>query len=165
MSSNANNPIVFEIKDSIEKTIREKMSAERRYLWNEQEYSWSNREEISTIALGGVPYEAVGTTSEKAGISIKEVLEIMELPQTTYNQKKRENMLMNRLQSELVLLIIDLLDYGGEVFNGEAEKLQNWLKTPNFYLGGESPLHLFRTKTGVDEVKDCLDRIEFGNFA
>jgi putative toxin-antitoxin system antitoxin component (TIGR02293 family) len=87
------------------------------------------------------------------------------MPQTTYNKKKRENGLLDRRDSELVLVLAEVLDYGLEVFNDEKEKFQRWLKKVNFSLGGVSPDSLFDSITGVEQVKNALDRIEHGVFA
>jgi len=87
------------------------------------------------------------------------------MPQTTYNKKKREQALLGRRDSELVLVLAEVLDYGIEVFNFEKEKFHHWLKKPNISLGGMSPESLFDSVTGVAEVKLALDRIEYGIFA
>jgi uncharacterized protein (DUF2384 family) len=65
----------------------------------------------------------------------------------------------------LIVLISELVDYGKEVFNNEEEKFQRWLKKANLSLGGNSPESLLDTITGIDEIKFCLNRIEYGNLA
>lgn len=112
-----------------------------------------------------MPYHSLETLSERSGLSIKLFLEKLEMPQTTYNKKKRENGLLDRRDSELVLVLAEILDYGLEVFNDEKEKFQRWLKKVNYSLGGVSPDSLFDSITGVEQVKNALDRIEHGVFA
>jgi putative toxin-antitoxin system antitoxin component (TIGR02293 family) len=112
-----------------------------------------------------MPYHSLESLSERSGLSIKLFLEKLEMPQTTYNKKKRENGLLDRRDSELVLVLAEVLDYGLEVFNDEKEKFQRWLKKVNYSLGGVSPVSLFDSITGVEEVKNALDRIEHGVFA
>jgi putative toxin-antitoxin system antitoxin component (TIGR02293 family) len=112
-----------------------------------------------------MPYHSLESLSERSGLSIKLFLEKLEMPQTTYNKKKRENGLLDRRDSELVLVLAEVLDYGLEVFNDEKEKFQRWLKKVNFSLGGVSPDSLFDSITGVEQVKNALDRIEHGVFA
>jgi putative toxin-antitoxin system antitoxin component (TIGR02293 family) len=58
-----------------------------------------------------------------------------------------------------------LLKYGIEVFNSEIDKFSNWLTKPNHSLGGKAPNSLLDTPQGIREVKNCLDRIEYGNFS
>ena len=59
----------------------------------------------------------------------------------------------------------ELIDFGNEVFNNEIEKFQRWLKKNNVSLGGNTPESLLDTTTGIQEVKNALNRIEFGNLA
>ena len=92
-------------------------------------------------------------------------MSIIGLPQTTYNKKKSEHSVLDSRDSELILLISELIDYGIEVFNNENEKFQRWLKKPNLSLDGNAPDGLLDTVTGINEVKFCLNRLEYGNLA
>lgn len=96
---------------------------------------------------------------------MKSILSIVGIAQTTYNKKKNEHSLLDSRDSELIVLITELIDYGQKVFNNENEKFQRWLKKPNLSLGGKTPESLLDTTTGIDEVNYCLNRIEYGNFA
>lgn len=58
-----------------------------------------------------------------------------------------------------------VLKYGIEVFNGETDKFSSWLLKSNTSLGGAVPNNLLETEQGLKQVKNCLDRIEFGNFS
>lgn len=113
----------------------------------------------------GVPYGTIEGISDRLDRPVKSVLSIIGIPQTTYNKKKSEHSLLDSRESELIVLLTELIDYGILVFNNEKEKFQSWLKKPNLSLGGISPDSLLDTMTGIDEVNYCLNRIEFGNFA
>lgn len=128
-------------------------------------YKWSSKMERVQIIREGIPYESIETISEKLNRPIKSVLSIAGMPQTTYNKKKSEHSLLGSRDSELIISITELIDYGLEVFDKEEEKFQRWLKKPNLSLGGNTPESLLDTITGINEVKFCLNRIEFGNFA
>ena len=67
--------------------------------------------------------------------------------------------------SELELLISELVNYGIEVFNKEEDKFQRWLKKPTNSLGNNTPESLLDSVAGIQEVRNCLNRIEFGNLA
>lgn len=112
-----------------------------------------------------MPFDILESLVKRSGLSIKLFLQRLDMPQTTYNKKKRENALLDRRDSELVLVLAEVLDYGLEVFNGEEGKFHRWLKKSNHSLGGVSPESLFDSITGIEEVKYALDRIEFGAFA
>lgn len=132
---------------------------------NEDEYAWTTRMEKVDVIRKGLPYESIEVLSQRANISIRRVLEYLGLAQTTYNKKKREKDLLNERDSEMVVVLTELLDFGLDVFNNEREKFQRWLKKPNVSIGGVAPESLFDTITGIQEVRNCLNRIEYGNMA
>lgn len=130
-----------------------------------KKYSWSNRMERVEVIRQGIPYNTIEVISERLNRPVKSVLSIVGIAQTTYNKKKSEHSLLDSRDSELIILITELIDYGQKVFNDEKDKFQRWLKKPNLSLGGKTPESLLDTTTGIDEVNFCLNRIEFGNFA
>lgn len=127
-------------------------------------YGWSSKERVRAIRKG-IPYHSIEVISKRMKSPIKDVLSIIGVPQTTYNKKKNEHSLLDRGSSELILMIAELITFGTDVFNHEDEKFQRWLKKPNVSLGGNSPESMLDTVTGIQEVKNCLNKIEFGNFA
>lgn len=130
-----------------------------------REYHWSTRMERVGIIREGIPYESIEVLSKRLDKPVKSLLAIVGVPQTTYNKKKAEHSLLDRRDSELVLLLNELVDFGVQVFNHETEKFQRWLSKPNVSLGGHSPESMLDTVTGINEVKYCLNRLEYGNFA
>lgn len=128
-------------------------------------YTWSTMMERIKVIRQGVPYRTIEGISERLNRPVKNVLSIVGIPQTTYNKKKSEHSLLDSRESELIVLLTELIDYGILVFNNEEEKFQRWLKKPNLSLGGNAPDSLLDTATGIDEVNYCLNRVEFGNFA
>ncbi|NGM61280.1 DUF2384 domain-containing protein [Sphingobacterium sp. SGG-5] len=126
---------------------------------------WINMLDRVQIIRNGLPFEAIEELSKKINIPVKSVLSIIRMPQTTYNKKKNEQSLLDSHNTELILLIKELISYGVDVFNGEEQKFQRWLKKPNISLGGYAPDSLLDTVTGIQEVRSCLDRLEYGVFA
>lgn len=126
--------------------------------------SFSSSEKFDIIEKG-IPYTAIEKLSERLDTPIKSVLALFDLAQTTYNLKKRENALMGRRDTETVLYLNELIDFGVDVFNAENSKFLRWLKKPNLSLGGAAPENLLNSITGIQEVKGCLARIEYGNMA
>jgi putative toxin-antitoxin system antitoxin component (TIGR02293 family) len=152
------------IKGSV-KRATVKSSAKWTLTAGGKKFSWNNDMERIGIIRKGLPYEAIEVISKKIDRPVKSVLTTLEIPQTTYNKKKKEHALLESRDSELVMLISELVDYGIEVFNKEAEKFQRWLKKPNPSLGGNSPDSMLDTVSGIREIKHALNRIEFGNLA
>jgi putative toxin-antitoxin system antitoxin component (TIGR02293 family) len=156
----------FDPKESIGRARTARLSSVKWRLESQgNEYVWTSRLERVGIIRAGIPYAAIDVISKRINVPVKEVLNIFGLPQTTYNKKRRENSLLNGRDSEVILLLTELIDFGIEVFNNEEEKFQRWLKKQNISLGGNSPESLLDSTTGIQEVKNCLNRIEYGNLA
>ena len=79
--------------------------------------------------------------------------------------KRKENPLLNDVDVKLNLLQEELIDYGIKVFNNEEDKFQRWMNKPNDSLDKNTPESLLDSIVGIQEVRNCLNRIEFGNFA
>ena len=48
---------------------------------------------------------------------------------------------------------------------GSRQKAARWLRAPNRALGGEPPVNLLNTASGVRRIKDLLRRISHGVFS
>jgi putative toxin-antitoxin system antitoxin component (TIGR02293 family) len=156
----------FDPKKSIERAKTARISAVNWKLESEgQEYTWASKLERVGIIRAGIPYASIDVISKRINVPVKDVLHIFGLPQTTYNKKRREKSLLNGRDSEVILLLTELFDFGIEVFNNEEQKFQRWMKKQNISLGGNSPESLLDSTTGIQEVKNCLNRIEYGNLA
>ncbi len=145
--------------------VRKSKSPKWRIIVDNGEYVWATRMDRVKIIREGLPYESFEIISKRADLPVKQVLNLFGIPQTTYNKKKRDKDLLGGRDSELVLVLTELLDFGLEVFNNEAEKFQRWLKKPNISLGGATPNSLFDSLTGIQEVRNSLNRMEYGNLA
>ncbi|MFP5437550.1 MAG: antitoxin Xre/MbcA/ParS toxin-binding domain-containing protein [Bacteroidia bacterium] len=130
-----------------------------------KEYVWDTKMDRIDIIRQGLPYASIEVIGKRINAPVKDVLEIFGMPQTTYNKKRREHSMLSGRDSELILLLTELIDYGVEVFNKEEDKFQRWLKKPNVSLGGHTPEQLFDSATGIQEVRNSLNRLEYGNLA
>ncbi len=156
----------FNTRKSVQKASERRLASRKwTLISDDKEYVWTNKMERVEIIRKGIPYGSIEVISKRLNRPVKAVLEIVGMPQTTYNKKKSDHSLLDSRDSELVLLISELIDYGTEVFNNETEKFQRWLKKPNLSLGGNSPEELLDTITGIDEVNYALNRLESGNLA
>jgi len=156
----------FNPQESISRAKEYKITKPKWQILSEgNEYIWTSKLERVNIIRKGIPYESIEGISKRINLPIKEVLYLFGLPQTTYNKKRREKSLLNGRDSEIVLLLTELVDFGIEVFNNEEDKFQRWLKKPNYALGGFTPESLLDSTTGIQEVKNCLNRLEHGSFA
>lgn len=132
---------------------------------NKKNYQWSNTREKIAVIRGGLPYSAIEAISKQTKIPVKHYLNSLQIVQTTYNNKKKNNDILSKQDSEFIIELIELYYFGLSVFNNETEKFQRWLRKPNISLGGISPDSMFDSLTGINEVKKALNRIEYGNMA
>lgn len=130
-----------------------------------REYVWANTTDRIEVIRKKLPYESIEVISKRVNSPVKRILRVFGLPQTTYNKKKKDKDLLSGRDSELILVLTELLDFGAAVFNDEKEKFQRWLKKPNISLGGATPESLFDSLTGIQEVRNSLNRLEYGNMA
>ena len=131
----------------------------------EDEFVWATKMDRVGIIRKGLPYESIEVIGKSADLPVKQVLHLFGIPQTTYNKKKRDKDLLSARDSEVILVLTELLDFGLKVFNNEKEKFQRWLKKPNISLGSATPESLFDSLTGIQEVRNSLNRLEYGNMA
>jgi len=132
---------------------------------NKRVFRWSNNDEKIALIRVGLPYAAIEAISKQTKIPVIHYLKSLEIVQTTYNKKKKTDSILSKQDSEFIVELIELYEYGLSVFNNESEKFQRWLRKPNISLGNTSPDSLFDSLTGIREVKKALNRIEFGNMA
>jgi putative toxin-antitoxin system antitoxin component (TIGR02293 family) len=127
--------------------------------------TWGSKIERVALIRKGLPYESIEVIGHKANLPVKQILHYLGVPQTTYNKKKRDEVPLSGRDSEVILFLSEVLDFGVEVFNSEKEKFQRWLKKPNMSLGNVTPESLFDSITGIQEVRNALNRLEYGNMA
>lgn len=156
----------FDTQRSVQNAMGKSSVSEKSVLMGDGKVYHANTK-LGKIAVirAGIPYEMIDTVSKRLNNPVKSVLALIGIPQTTYNKKKSEHLLLDSRDSELLILINELIDYGLEVFNHEEEKFHRWLKKPNPSIGGHSPESMLDTVTGINEVKFSLNRLEFGNLA
>ena len=161
-----NEPAIFDTQKSIRRA-RVVVSSMPKWRFESEgiEYAWQSTLDRVDIIRRGVPYSSIEIISKRIDVPVKSVLHMFGLPQTTYNKKRREKSLLNGRDSEVILLLTELVDFGIEVFNQEEDKFQRWMKKPNYSLGNNTPESLLDSNTGIQEVRNCLNRIEFGNLA
>lgn len=117
------------------------------------------------LIRSGVAYDEIGKLSKRLDISIVQLLRSLNIPRSTYNKKKNTDHVLDPKNSEMIIMLQDLVSYGEMVFNDEKEKFRSWLNNPNYSLGNIKPIDLIDSYTGIEEIKKALVRIEYGNFA
>ncbi len=126
---------------------------------------WHNNTKKIMLIRKGIPYETIEFVGQEMDLTTTRMLQLLDVKQSTYNRKKKENALLSCKDTEIVLFLKELCDFGIEVFNNETDKFQRWIKEKNIALGSITPESLFDSITGINEVRNELNRIEYGVFA
>ncbi|UZO81738.1 DUF2384 domain-containing protein [Aquimarina sp. ERC-38] len=158
----------LDIQNSLKRADRNSRDKKKSLFYltiDNKNFSWSGYEDKIQIIRKGLPYGAIEALSKRSNIPVKHYLNALQIVQTTYNKKKKAKSILSKKDSEFILTLTELFDYGCIVFNNEIEKFQRWLQKPNISLGGVSPDSLFDSLLGIQQVKNSLDRLEYGNFA
>ena len=140
-------------------------SNEQGFVTDFQSFEYNNNLQRMEQIRRGMAVSAIEQLSGEAQIPVKRVLQYLNMPQTTYNKKKREGEALSIRDTELLVAIHELLAYGLDVFNHNEEAFLRWLGKSNPSLAGYTPESLFDTLTGIREVHNNLQSIDYGNFA
>lgn len=76
---------------------------------------------------------------------------------------KKEDETFSHIISDRIMGIAELYSYGYKVF-GQRERFNAWMRMPNKYFQGRTPIELMDTQGGAKEVRDEIRRFEVGIF-
>ncbi|NCT17049.1 MAG: DUF2384 domain-containing protein [Flavobacteriia bacterium] len=89
---------------------------------------------------------------------------MLQVSTRTLERIKKEKLTLTPSQSEKLVEVTLLFDYGLQVF-GSFDTFSTWLGRPNTALGGIVPKSLLDTSQGMKAVEATLARISYGVFA
>jgi putative toxin-antitoxin system antitoxin component (TIGR02293 family) len=105
--------------------------------------------EIHHQLVKGLPGEALFVSSAMAFDSMTEALELFDVSAKTAKQRIGER--LSSSESEIALRIGRVLTMAAALF-GSLDAARNYLRTPNFALGGAIPRDLLKTAEGEHVV-------------
>jgi putative toxin-antitoxin system antitoxin component (TIGR02293 family) len=143
----------FELDDIVEvlggtKVIRKKLQ---------------NRNDFIQLSHAGIPKISLFKLAEKLDSSVADIAKLVPVSVRTI-QRKGRNDPFNKLISERILTIAEVVARGDQVFEDRGKFLA-WLHQPSVALGNKTPFSLLDSKYGADMVLDELGRIEYGIVA
>jgi putative toxin-antitoxin system antitoxin component (TIGR02293 family) len=117
--------------------------------------------QVINLIRNGVSGDAIIRLAELINIPKNDVYNLLNLKARTAQRQVSKN--LDADKSGHLVQITRILQRCVEVFE-DLEKAKRWLKSPNFALGNQVPLHLLDTTEGIELVRDTLTRIEYGVF-
>ena len=126
-------------------------------------------EPVGTLALldrveAGLGYAAVERFRRHAGLSLRELAALVQIPPRTLARRREEGRLRPD-ESDRLVRASRVFGKALELFAGDAAAARAWLSTPAPALGGRIPLDAAATEIGAREVEDLAGRLEHGVFA
>ena len=97
---------------------------------------------------------------ESLDVSDQRLSNVVRISQRTVKRRLGEGR-FHPDESERLVRVARLTERTKEVFE-DLERAREWLKSPQFALGGEVPLEYADTEPGAQIVEDLLGRIEHG---
>lgn len=108
----------------------------------------------------GLPADRIDKLKASLDVPATEIVDLLSIPSSTL-ARRRQTGRLDRHESERAYRMAHLMLRSAEVF-GSLERGRQWLKQPQFALGGATPVRFADTEPGVREVEDLLMRIEHG---
>lgn len=121
----------------------------------------SNALDVALRSKHGVAILEFKRVQSESDFSESEWASFLDITVRSLQRLKQSGRTLDTSASERVLLIRQLLERGREVFE-EVEAFDQWLRLPNWFLGGETPISLLDTATGIQLVLDEIGKIEHG---
>ena len=108
----------------------------------------------------GLKFRKLEDLRRNLGLPLHQVGQKLGISRATLHRRKLAGRL-DRDESDKVVRFERLLQRAAQVF-GSTDSAREWLKFPQFGLGGVVPLDYARTEAGAREVEHLLGRIEWG---
>jgi putative toxin-antitoxin system antitoxin component (TIGR02293 family) len=112
----------------------------------------------------GVDFNLFNRIFEANPFTMNEWSGFIHVSERTLQRYRKEKRSFDQVQSEKILEIVLLMNFGAEVL-GSSEKFSSWLETNNLALGKIKPKELMDSSFGIGILKDELQRIEHGLLA
>lgn len=152
------------VRGDVGKTLysgkQKKMLAAVSYDWNDDSRGF----ELVTVIRDGIDYRTFEIVAAKTPLIDKDWANVLDTTLRTLLRYKKDNKIFAPKQTEKIIEIQQLMQYGEEVF-GDIDSFHSWLMMENVALGSISPKELLDTSVGLGIVKDELGRIEHGILA
>ena len=119
--------------------------------------------DLLKLARKGISKKSLLALAKKISLTIEEVASVLHISERTLQRYTPQTLVKTEYADRAIELAL-LYERGIEVL-GSERAFSNWIKSPNYALGGEVPFNLLDTRIGFTMVLDILGRIEHGIFS
>mgnify|MGYP000863605321 CR=1 FL=1 len=118
--------------------------------------------EVAERVSAGLPTDAVRSLAKRLGVPDRYVLEVADIPESTFHSRRAEGKPLSPEASGRVYRVAKAVEAAEAYFEGDREAARRWLTHSKVALGGRTPLEFARTPEGSDYVVKLLDRMAHG---
>jgi len=111
----------------------------------------------------GLPFSELEHLRSELDEPMEALARHLSISRSTVQRRKVERRLSPE-ESERVMRFSRIVKYATDLF-GTVDRARQWLKFPQFGLGGAVPLEFAKTELGAREVEDLLGRIDYGVYS
>lgn len=145
---------------SLARKIFQKKGQEPSFGWNDDHRPYT----LIKLVREGIPYSEFTAVSNLAPFTLKEWATFLNVSTRTLERHRDKDKAFRQEQSERILAIFQLLNYGISVF-GDNDGFFDWLGSESIAIGAIRPMELLDTNIGISMVRDELGRLEHGILA
>lgn len=119
--------------------------------------------DLDKIVRNGIPIGMVKSLKESVRMDDKSISDFIGITARTYHNYIEHNKVLDLEKSDRIYRLASMVALAEEVFEDE-EYAHNWLRQPQFGLGGAIPLKMMESEAGASLIEDLLNRIEHGVY-
>ncbi|MCZ4221859.1 type II RES/Xre toxin-antitoxin system antitoxin [Pedobacter rhodius] len=119
--------------------------------------------DLLKLARKGIAKKSLIALAKQISLTIEEMAGVLHISDRTLQRYTPDTLVKTEYADRAIELAL-LYERGIEVL-GSEKAFSNWVKSPNFALGGEIPFNLLDTRIGFNMVLNILGRIEYGVFS
>lgn len=118
---------------------------------------------LVAVVMRGLPFGELETLQRQLDLPLDRLAGHLGLARATLHRRKQAGQLTPD-ESDKVLRFARLLGQAMKIFGG-IEDAREWLRSPQYGLGGAIPLEFAGTEVGAREVESLLGRIDHGVYS
>lgn len=109
----------------------------------------------------GFPSQVLQEFQDETGLTSMDISKLLSIPPSTLTRRQRQERLRPE-ESDRLLRAKKIFDLAVGLFEGDVNAARKWLQTPQYGLGGETPLDYASKEVGAREVENLIGRLEHG---
>ncbi len=115
------------------------------------------------VLRAGLPVKELQDLQATLDVPMEKLVPMLGISRATLHRRKFQGRL-DQSESDRVIRFARLMGKAVEVFESK-EGARQWLRAPQFGLGGAVPLEYAETEVGAREVENLLGRVEYGVYS